>query len=463
MLTLRYLVLPSLSLSLLPSHSPHTHTHTHTHTLPSRSSQSENNIPAAVTPQEDTSSRVVIVVVSVAVLVIVLIVSAIVAFCAYNKHKRYQNKRREKTHQNLRTLRGMRDNSVYFNQTVLSPAVVEMIKSFRKVDRSKIKYLKQLGQGNFGIVFLGECEDIKTEGDEPTKVAVKTLKQESSRESTEDFVREAKLLHGFDHPNIVDFYGVSMDDMPYYMIFEYMDQGDLCQFLRIHGSSAQRRYNPPIFRNRMSSSVSNDSAILGSSQLLDMCKQVACGMAYLESKNHIHRDLACRNCLVQSGMIVKIADFGMSQNLYSRDYYRVSGEACLPVRWMPPEAVVYGKFTTKGDVWSYGIVIWEIFSFAMQPYWGLPNDAVVEMIRRGKLLEKPDACPDKVYSLVKEGCWCMHEQDRMTFAALDKALSNLRLSDSDISYSIDLETASDTVFDDMGSVSDYENDNDNEN
>ena len=98
-----------------------------------------------------------------------------------------------------------------------------------------------------------------------------------------------------------------MDDVPYYMILEYMDQGDLCKFLHFHRSSA----------------------MLGHSQLLDMCKQVASGMAYLESINQIHRDLACRNILVQSGMIVKIADFGMSQNLYSRDYYRVSGEACV--------------------------------------------------------------------------------------------------------------------------------------
>lgn len=323
-----------------------------------------------------------------------------------------------------------------------------MIKSFRTIDKSKIKYVKQLGQGNFGIVFQGECDRLQNnEGGDPTKVAVKTLKPESSKEDIRNFVCEAKLLHGFDHPHVVMFYGVCMEEMPYYIVFEYMDQGDLCQFLRDHSTSAQRRYNPPVFHGRRSSSSSNDSTTLGTTELLDMCKQICNGMAYLESKNHIHRDLACRNCLVQTGMIVKIADFGMSQNLYSRDYYRVSGEACLPVRWMPPESVIYGTFSSKGDVWSFGVVVWEIFSFGMQPYWGISNDSVVEMLRRGKLLDKPDSCPDKVYELIRTGCWCLYETERMSFAALDHTLNKFRLSDSNSSTaSFDDEDANSDVF-----------------
>ena len=331
-----------------------------------------------------------------------------------------------------------------------------MTKSFRKIDKSKIKYIKQLGQGNFGIVFQGECDRIQNnEGGGPTKVAVKTLKPESSKEDIQNFVSEAKLLHGFDHPHVVEFYGVCMEEMPYYIVFEYMDQGDLCQFLRDHSSTAQRRYNPPVFHDRRSSSSSNDSTSLGTTELLDMCKQICNGMAYLEYKNHIHRDLASRNCLVKTGMMVKIADFGMSQNLYSRDYYRVSGEACLPVRWMPPESIIYGTFSSKGDVWSFGVVVWEVFSFGMQPYWGISNDAVVEMIRRGKLLDKPDSCPDKVYELILSGCWRMYESERMSFAALDHTLKKFRLSDSNSSMaSFDDEDANSDVF------TPFENDDD---
>lgn len=373
----------------------------------------------------------------------------VLAVCGYRSTKHYK------------TLVGNAPNvtnSSYFTQTLLSPNIVQMMKSFCKIEKSKIKYVKQLGQGNFGIVFQGECDKIQNnEESESVKVAVKTLKQESNKATIEDFVREAKLLHGFDHPNIVKLYGVCMEDMPFYMIFEFMDQGDLCQFLRTHSSSAQQRYNPPVLRERLSSSVSTDSATLGTTDLFDICKQIANGMAYLESKNHIHRDLACRNCLVNSGMIIKIADFGMSQNLYSRDYYRVSGEACLPVRWMPPESIIYGTFSSKGDMWSFGVVVWEIFNFGMQPYWGLANDAVVEMVRHGKLLEKPESCPDKVYSLIKEGCWCMYESERMSFATLNHALSNFRLSDSDICMSIDGDMLNE-VFEDAFFIDDGNDD-----
>ena len=113
----------------------------------------------------------------------------------------------------------------------------------------------------------------------------------------------------------------------------------------------------------------------------------------------------------------------------------MEGEASLPVRWMPPESLIYGTFSTKGDVWSFGVVVWEVFSFAMQPYWGLPNSDVVEMIRCGKVLNKPEWCPDKVYILVKEGCWCMSPRDRMSFTNLHEALSKIHLSDSDVSVS----------------------------
>ena len=367
------------------------------------------------------------------VLLVVALGLSIAAFLYY-KHNR----------QHSRTLKGITDvvpfsaNSLYSNEFLGLPVVSAETDSFRKIERSKIKYVKEIGRGNFGIVFQGECDWINQEDrDGPTKVAVKTLKQESKKEAIEDFVSEAKILHKFDHPNIVRFYGVCMETLPFYLVFEYMEQGDLCQYLRSRSSSAQRRYSPPAYRERISSTVSTDSATLGTSELLDICRQICHGMVYLESQNHVHRDLACRNCLVGAGMIVKIADFGMSKNLYSKDYYRVSGEASLPVRWMPPESILYGTFSTRADVWSFGVVVWEVFSFGLQPYFGQPNDTVVELVRKGKLLEKPESCPDKIYSLVKAGCWGMEDFERTTFATLDRSLENLRLSDSDMSGSGD--------------------------
>ena len=178
--------------------------------------------------------------------------------------------------------------------------------------------MQRLGDGNFGVVFLGKCKGLESD-EGSTLVAVKTLKEESSTVAIWDFINEAKLLHRFRHEHIVSFYGVCMEELPYYLVFEYMDQGDLCEFLRMHSSSAQRCYS------------------LGVIQLLEVCKQVASGMAYLESKRHIHRDLACRNCLIKTGMTVKVADFGMAKKLYASDYVRIEGRADLPIRWMAPE------------------------------------------------------------------------------------------------------------------------------
>ena len=330
-------------------------------------------------------------------------------------------------------------------------ALKQDIKSFRKIDRLNIQYMKQLGGGNFGVVFLGKCKGLEN-GEESTLVAVKTLKEESSNTAVQDFIQEAKLLHRFDHPHIVCFHGVCMEELPYYLVFEYMDQGDLCQFLRMHGSSAQRCYNPPnAFRDRTPSTVSTDSASLGVTQLLDICKQVASGMAYLESEKHIHRDLSCRNCLIKTGMIVKVADFGMAQKLYAGDYIRINGQVVLPIRWMSPESIVYGTFSSQSDVWSFGVVVWEVFSFALQPYWGFANSDVTDMVRRGKLLLKPVACPENLFSFIKESCWHQEPSQRLTFADLLAALGTFRLSDSDSSdFSADMFDDNDaTVFDDV--------------
>ena len=300
--------------------------------------------------------------------------------------------------------------------------------NFKLLDGKDIKYVSQLGQGNFGIVFKGKAFGIK-EGEEVNNegidVAVKTLKEEASSEVKEDFIDEAKLMFTFDHPNILKIHGVCMSEMPYQLVFEYMDEGDLTKFLRARASSQQRRLiNPFSYRSRTESSFSDDPPSLTKTQLLYICKQIAAGMKYLAENNHIHRDLACRNCLVRSDLVVKIGDFGMSRNLYNKDYYRINGNAVLPVRWMSPESLIYGKFSVEGDVWSYGVVMWEVFSFALQPYYGISNEEVIEAIRQGKTLNRPDDCPIEVYRLMKE-CWAMDPGNRISFLELCDSLSGL--------------------------------------
>ena len=402
--------------------------------------------------KDHSSITAAITVVAIIIFAALLVVSGLVLYWQWRA-----NQRRNKTDRSVAKLPDV-TNQLYISDTGLCPKLIQRMGSFRKIEKGKIRYVREIGHGNFGTVFQGECDWIKrnnrdTEG-ETVKVAVKTHKNDSSDEAIKEFIKEAENLHRFSHPNIVEFYGVCTDELPFYMVFEYMDQGDLCQFLRERASSAQRRYNPPSeTRPRVSSSssiISSDSASLGTTDLLDICKQVASGMAYLESERYVHCDLAARNCLVSSGLVVKIADFGMSRNLYSKDYYRTQGETSLPVRWMPPEALVYGKFSTKTDVWAFGVVVWEVFSFGLQPYWGHTNEAVMDMVRKGILLEKPENCPDKLFTLVKGGCWGMYEHERMSFERLEKELRNFRLSDSNSSVS-SMDGETDSVFEsDLG-------------
>ena len=127
-------------------------------------------------------------------------------------------------------------------------------------------------------------------------------------------------------------------------------------------------------------------------------------MEYLSSHHYVHRDLAARNTLVGESLTVKISDFGLSRDIYSADYYRVQSKSLLPVRWMPPESILYGKFTTESDVWAFGVVLWEIYSFGLQPYYGYSNSEVIEMIRSRQLLPCPEDCPSRMYAFMVE-CW----------------------------------------------------------
>lgn len=329
---------------------------------------------------------------------------------------------------------------------VMSPKDAKTIESFPQFNKSCIHYIRQLGQGNFGVVFHATAVGLLNDEKE-TEVAVKTLKEETcSSENLEEFVREARVMFSFDHPNLIKIFGVAMESVPYYLIFEYMNKGDLTQFLRSHASSLQRHLMNPLDgrpRSRTESTVSDDPPSLTFDQLTDMCKQIAAGMMYLADKKHVHRDLACRNCLVKcdqetnSGLVIKIGDFGMSQNLYNADYYRVKGSVILPVRWMSPEAVIYGKFSTESDVWSFGVVMWEVFSFAMQPYYGTSNVEVTEAIRRHKILKPPTDCPNAIYEIMKL-CWNQNSALRPTFEELyiqlDDSHGSLSSGDSPSMY-----------------------------
>lgn len=197
------------------------------------------------------------------------------------------------------------------------------------------------------------------------------LKENASDEMRRDFEREASLMVEFNHVNIVRLLGVCVVGKPLCLLFEYMSKGDLNEFLRLCSPEhfiVRRRELP------------GEQPKLDHAEQLDIAAQVAAGMVYLAERGYVHRDLATRNCLVgdrcatfdrskgchRSGLIVKIADFGLTRHIRDGDYYKGSDQDAIPIRWMPLEAILYNRFTTESDVWSYGIVLWEIFSFALQ-------------------------------------------------------------------------------------------------
>ncbi|CAH1992456.1 unnamed protein product [Acanthoscelides obtectus] len=281
--------------------------------------------------------------------------------------------------------------------------------------KETLSFLKEVGEGCFGKVFKGEL--LSDDGEQVRIVAIKVLKDTANREAEEDFLREVEIMSAFRHPNILSLLGVVLKDenVNPMMVFEFMPLGDLAELLR-----NQRRLYPSTPASEDPSLPPNTTQ-LNRRDLLAIAIQIAAGMRYLASQRFVHRDLACRNCLVADGPVVKIADFGMSRDVYTCDYYKIGGSRLLPVRWMSPESVVYGRFTLESDIWSYGVVLWEIYSYGKQPYYGHTNEEVVKLILDGIMLMPPEDCPMVICDLMRN-CWKTEPRHRITFTSICEKL-----------------------------------------
>ncbi|XP_034935442.1 proto-oncogene tyrosine-protein kinase ROS isoform X2 [Chelonus insularis] len=268
-----------------------------------------------------------------------------------------------------------------------------------KIRRDQITLAKFLGSGAFGEVFQGNAKDI--DGPGITPVAIKTLRKGATAQEKTEFLQEAQLMSHFRHKHVLRLLGVCLDTDPPLLVLELMEAGDLLSYLRASRSL------PP-----------SDSRALRLQDLLAMCEDVARGCRYLEGLHFVHRDLACRNCLVSArnreNRVVKIGDFGLARDIYKNDYYRKEGEGLLPVRWMAPESLMDGVFTTQSDVWAFGVLMWEITSLGQQPYPARTNLEVLHHVRAGGRLPKPLNCPPGLHQLMLQ-CWCTIADSRPSF------------------------------------------------
>ncbi|XP_064613642.1 proto-oncogene tyrosine-protein kinase ROS-like [Liolophura sinensis] len=357
-------------------------------------------------------------VVAVTLAVIAVIFMLGLAICFLVKCRRLDKKRKPSHFVNgargpdteLAILRELPHTTVQQNNTLYAISIIptdEDIEALPHFSRDQLNLTKFLGSGAFGEVFEGVAKDILGSESGDTKVAVKTLRKSASDQEKEEFLKEALLMSNFKHEHILSLLGVCLDNDPQFIILELMEGGDLLSFLR---NSRPSVCNPPL---------------LNLSDLVKICLHVARGCGYLENMHFVHRDLAARNCLVSSKdpslMSVKIGDFGLARDIYKNDYYRKEGEGLLPVRWMSPESLVDGVFTTQSDIWAFGVLVWEVITLGQQPYPARTNIEVLHYVRAGGRLDRPENCPDDLYDLVTQ-CWSCPPEDRPCFATIHNQL-----------------------------------------
>ncbi|XP_022540029.2 tyrosine-protein kinase ITK/TSK [Astyanax mexicanus] len=270
-----------------------------------------------------------------------------------------------------------------------SPRIEEIVSEKWEVDPDELSLGKELGCGQFGVVLEGFWNG--------KKVAVKTVREDAMSE--EEFKEEAKIMTKLSHPKLVKLYGMCMQRSPMCLIFEFLENGCLTDFLR----SKKGSFKPE--------------------DLLGMCLDVSEAMDYLESSNFIHRDLAARNCLVSEKLEVKVSDFGMTRPVLD-DLYVCSTGSKFAMKWSSPEVINHTKFSSKSDVWSFGVLMWEIYSEGRLPYEYRSNAEVIESLNAGQRLLQPRLCPETVYQLM-QWCWKEKPEDRPSFALLLHQLASL--------------------------------------
>ncbi|XP_051809190.1 ephrin type-A receptor 4b isoform X2 [Acanthochromis polyacanthus] len=335
---------------------------------------------------------------------IVLLIFLVTCFVVSGRHCGYIKAKQDPDEEKMQFQHGR--VKLPGSRTYIHPHTYEdpnqAVRDFAKeIDASNIRIERVIGAGEFGEVCSGR---LRVQGKREIYVAIKSLKAGYSDKQRRDFLSEASIMGQFDHPNIIRLEGVVTRCKPVMIITEFMENGSLDTFLKKHDGQF---------------------TVI---QLVGMLRGIASGMKYLSDMSYIHRDLAARNILVNSNLVCKVSDFGLSRVLEDdpEAAYTTRGGK-IPIRWTAPEAIAYRKFTSASDVWSYGIVMWEVISYGERPYWEMSNQDVIKAIDEGYRLPAPMDCPVVLHQLMLD-CWEKGRSDRPKFGQivtiLDKLIRN---------------------------------------
>ncbi|KAM4854584.1 ephrin type-A receptor 5 isoform 6-T6 [Thomomys bottae] len=358
-------------------------------------------IPVSIAASSDQGQ---IPIIAVSVTVGVILLAVVIGFllsgrrCGYSKAKQDPEEEKMHFHNGHIKLPGVRTYIDPHTYEDPSQAVHEFAK---EIEASCITIERVIGAGEFGEVCSGR---LKLPGKRELPVAIKTLKVGYTEKQRRDFLGEASIMGQFDHPNIIHLEGVVTKSKPVMIVTEYMENGSLDTFLK-----------------------KNDGQFTVI-QLVGMLRGIAAGMKYLSDMGYVHRDLAARNILINSNLVCKVSDFGLSRVLEDdpEAAYTTRGGK-IPIRWTAPEAIAFRKFTSASDVWSYGIVMWEVVSYGERPYWEMTNQDVIKAVEEGYRLPSPMDCPDALYQLMLD-CWQKERNSRPKFDdivnMLDKLIRN---------------------------------------
>jgi len=312
----------------------------------------------------------------------------------------------------------------------VNPDYVEYEPDDWEVERDDVKYdsseSNSIGKGNYGVVYKGEYRKKVNDIITIIKVAVKTSSLESDAQRNR-FLQEASTMKKIKCHHVISLVGVVSKGIPVLVLMEMCENGDLKSYLRRHRPkddqeslviTAEDNNQNRSLKNNGNNNGSGKEQRITFEQILRWAIEIADGMAYLSENRFVHRDLASRNCLLSADLTAKVGDFGMAKDVYPNNYYKKCTATELPVRWCSPESLRDGVSTTKSDVWSYGIVLYEMITLGSQPYQGLTNDQVIQfLINKNGRLEMPENGPRNLYNIMEE-CWKSKPEDRPAFVKI---------------------------------------------